>query len=373
MSDPQAEEEVEEGPATAPEAGSAIRQFPCGQCGAKVDFAPGTEHLKCPYCGGENAIPKSEADIQELDFNAVLDDAAAHADVIERLSVKCGTCSAETTLPPNVTSALCPYCGANVVANGVSTRAIKPKSLLPFKIGQKDAFGCFQRWIGGLWFAPNDLKQYARTEQKLAGLYVPFWTYDSRTTSFYRGERGDDYYVTVGSGKNKRRERRTRWRSVSGTVWKNFDDILVLASRSLPRTHAEKLEPWDLQNLAPYQEEYLSGFRTESYSIDLKDGFGRAKEIMYEAICAAIRSDIGGDRQRIHSVKTSYNNVTFKHILLPVWMSAYRYREKVYRILINARTGEVQGERPWSWIKIALAVLAGIAAVAGILLLISNK
>ena len=34
---------------------------------------------------------------------------------------------------------------------------------------------------------------------------------------------------------------------------------------------------------------------------------------------------------------------------------------KPYRFLINGRTGEVQGERPWSWAKILLLVL-GIAA-----------
>ncbi|MCW8128954.1 MAG: hypothetical protein KIS92_01090 [Planctomycetota bacterium] len=363
-----------DGNASTPEADTAIRQFPCASCGAKVDFTPGTESLTCPYCGAANQIPKSEADIHELDFDAVLSEAEGQEERQEILTVKCGACAAETTLPPNVTSATCPYCSANIVADSVSRRAIKPKSLLPFKIAQKPAFECFRKWIGGLWFAPNDLKRYARTEQKLTGLYVPFWTYDSRTISFYRGERGDDYYVTVGSGKNQRRERRTRWRSVSGTVWKNFDDILVLASRSLPRDYAEKLEPWDLNNLVPYQDEFLSGFRTENYSIDLKGGFARAKEIMYEAICEAIRRDIGGDRQRIHSVKTSHNNVTFKHVLLPVWMSAYRYREKIYRILINARTGEVQGERPWSWIKIALAVLAGLAVVGGIIALVAaNK
>ncbi|MBV9774716.1 MAG: hypothetical protein JO040_12240, partial [Gemmatimonadetes bacterium] len=73
--------------------------------------------------------------------------------------------------------------------------------------------------------------------------------------------------------------------------------------------------------------------------------------------------DIGGDEQRIHSTDTRYDDVTFKHILLPVWISAYRYREKVYRRLVNARTGEVQGERPWSWIKIALLVLFVAALV----------
>jgi len=86
-------------------------------------------------------------------------------------------------------------------------------------------------------------------------------------------------------------------------------------------------------------------------------------------IRSTVRRDIGGDHQRVHSVRTQYSNVTFKHILLPIWLSAYRYRDKAYRFLINARTGEVQGERPWSWVKITAAVLVTIGIIAGIVLL----
>jgi hypothetical protein len=82
-------------------------------------------------------------------------------------------------------------------------------------------------------------------------------------------------------------------------------------------------------------------------------------------MAAAIRDDvvrdIGGDHQRVHRVETRHEGVTFKHVLLPVWLAAYRYRDRTFRFVVNARTGEVQGERPWSWVKIALAVLAGLA------------
>ncbi|MHC4947345.1 MAG: hypothetical protein ACYTG1_03670, partial [Planctomycetota bacterium] len=201
-------------------------------------------------------------------------------------------------------------------------------------------------------------------EYGLQGLYVPYWTYDSETTSRYTGMRGDHYWVTVGSGKNRRRVRRTRWRPAGGTVRNTFDDLLVLGSRSLPRKHADRLEPWDLEALVPHDEAYLAGFNAESYQIDLEEGFGIACGLMEPVIRATIRSDIGGDTQQIHSVQTEHDAITYKHVLLPVWTSSYRYRDRVYRLLINGRTGEVQGERPWSWVKIVLAVLGGLAAAA---------
>ena len=357
--------EVEEGQELPEPPPSGPKEFPCQQCGAKLAYAPGTRAQKCEYCGAENRIAQSEEDIKELDFDAHLKQAAEQQETVERLTVKCSACGAAYTLEPNITSADCAFCGSPIVAAGTSQRVLKPQSLLPFKITREKARSSFMQWVASRWFAPNDLKKYARTDSKLAGVYVPYWTYDSDTMSFYRGQRGDDYWTTVGSGKNKRRVKRTRWRSVSGTVWNRFDDVLVIASNSLPRKYAQALEPWDLKNLEPYSDDYLAGFRAESYHVDLKEGFDNAKGIMDQTIRSTIRRDIGGDHQRIHSVRTQHSNVTFKHLLLPIWLSAYRYRDKAYRFLVNGRTGEVQGERPWSWIKITLLVLSIIALIAG--------
>src|SRR5262249_8473637 len=148
--------------------------------------------------------------------------------------------------------------------------------------------------------------------------------------------------------------------------------ILVVASRSLPKEYADRLQPWDLPNLVPYADEYLSGFRAESYQVDLEQGFEEARQIMEPEITATVRQAIGGDEQRVDSINTQYEKITFKHILLPVWLSAYRFRDNVYRILINARTGETQGERPYSSWKIAAAALAALILIA-IILFIANQ
>jgi predicted RNA-binding Zn-ribbon protein involved in translation (DUF1610 family) len=354
-------------------------QFSCSQCGAKLNFAPGTSALKCPYCGFESQIAKSESRVAELDYRSYLEKAGEEKNTLEAQRIKCDQCGAETTVAADAAADICPFCGANMVFSESVSRLIKPEGLLPFKISHKEAFESFRRWIRRLWFAPGSLKQYARAENKLTGVYIPFWTYDSDTTTTYVGARGDYYYTTENyttreNGRTvtrTRQVRHTRWTPASGRVANSFDDILVLAGKSLPRKYADRLEPWDLANLAPYADEFLSGFRAESYQVTLPEGFETAKEIMAPVIEASIRSDIGGDEQRINSAETQYFAITFKHILLPVWMSAYRFRERIFRILINARTGEVQGERPYSAWKIAGAVLV-VIAVVGILILIRN-
>ena len=90
------------------------------------------------------------------------------------------------------------------------------------------------------------------------------------------------------------------------------------------------------------------------------------------AIAADVRQRIGGDEQRVDAIHTRYDAVTFKHLLLPTWLLAYRFHDKPYQVMVNAGTGEVQGERPYSWVKIVLAVASAIAVI-GLILFFANR
>lgn len=348
------------------------RQFPCTQCGAKVVFAPGTDALKCPYCGTETEIPASTEGIEEHEFHAAAAETLGEgAETEDVSSVQCTSCAALIEPPASHEAFPCPYCGSSIVAREKSQRLIKPQALLPFSIDRRAATELFRAWIDKLWFAPDALKKLASLDGRLQGLYAPYWTYDAFTRSQYTGQRGDDYRVqktrTVTRDGKRVTETytdvETRWRPASGTVQRDFDDMLVVGSNSLPRDLAEELEPWDLEALVAYADEYLSGFTAERYQIDVRAGWSRATERMDAVIRTDVRRDIGGDHQRIHHVSTHHSDITFKHILLPMWICSYRYREKIYRFLVNARTGEVQGQRPWSWVKITLAALAAAIVV----------
>ena len=348
----------------------AQRQFPCKECGASLTFEPGTNCLKCPYCGTENEIAPANEVVQELDFHAHARQLISAEPTVDAPVVRCTGCGAETVFSANIVADHCPFCGAAIVAMASSKKLIRPKSLLPFHVTHAQAGQAFKQWVASRWFAPNNLVRLA-DRAAIDGAYVPAWTYDSDTDSVYHGQRGDDYwddesYTAFENGRSvtkTRRVRKTRWRSVSGRVFNRFDDVLVLASHSLPPKHAGALEPWDLKSLVPYRDEYLSGFAAETYQVGLEQGFEQAKGVMDGHIRHSVRRDIGGDHQRITSLQTRYDGVTFKHILLPVWISAYRYHNRVFRFLVNARTGEVQGERPYSTVKIILTALLGLAVV----------
>ena len=352
-------------------------RFPCEQCGALLKYNIGTTDLKCGYCGFTNAIEISDETIREYDIHRALRELERSPTFSEHISIiRCETCAAEFDLDTHMHAGECPYCGTTVVTETAHVRSIKPKALLPFAINAEEAREAYRKWLKGLWFAPGSLKKYAREDQTLNGVYIPYWTYDSRTVTAYQGQRGDTYYVKQSyiANVNGRRERQVRkipkirWRPVSGRTHRHFDDVLVGASRSLPRKIMDWLQPWDLQNLVPYADAFLSGFRSEIYQVGLDEGFNRAREIMDNTIRSDVARDIGGDHQRIHSLNTSHSDTTFKHILLPLWSAAFTFRGKTYRFVVNGRNGKTRGERPWSVVKITLAVLAAAALVIAFIL-----
>lgn len=346
-------------------------ELKCSGCGSILKFNPGTRNLKCTYCGADNVIEASQEAIEEIDYVQFVQTQYENEEKIEVVSVRCNSCGAHTTLKPNVTSDSCPYCATSlVVESGSSSSILKPKSLIPFAVDKKKASESFRSWIESRWFAPSDLKKRA-SSGKMDGIYAPYWTYDALTHTDYTGQRGTHYYETETYTTTENNEtvtktrqvRRTRWHYTSGHVSDTFDDVLVVASNSLPEKYTVKLEPWNLKELVPFNEQYLSGFRAETYQVDVTAGLEVAKNRMDPVIRDSVRHDIGGDEQRITTMDTAYSDITFKHVLLPIWISAYRYNKKVYRFLVNGQTGEVQGERPYSALKIALAVLLAIIAI----------
>ncbi len=356
-------------------------RFPCNNCGALLTYAPGTATLHCDYCGQDTPIPKEEKSslepIQELPFREALKRLETGGSGETRFTIQCENCAAEFTFDENNHAGQCPFCGTAIVVKPGKSRPILPKSLISFKITHKEAEAHFDKWLSDLWFAPGKLKKFGRGNGGLSGVYIPYWTYDSETTTSYSGERGITYQVPVSVvvTENGRRVRRTtmvtkvRWTHVSGRVSRFFDDVLVGASKTLPRTITDKLSPWHLDELTSFNEAYLSGFQSEIYQVHLDDGFNTALRIMDTVIRSDVNRDIGGNLQRIHHLDTHHDRITYKHILLPIWSSAFSFRGKTYRFVVNGQTGKVRGERPYSPWKITVAVIAALACIGSLILL----
>lgn len=347
----------------------------CINCGAELKYAPGTTELNCEYCGHTEAITPSEFGFEELVLKDYLDQMGAQSHSEEITMLHCKNCGANQHIEENYKSLHCVYCSMPlIIEDAYKEDWILPGAVLPFQLDQKKSHQIFKNWVKKLWFAPNKLKKAALDPQYTKGLYLPYWTFDAQLFANYTGQRGDYYYVSVPytttvNGKTvtrTRQERRTRWTPASGSISGFVDDTLIKASKQRAGVIPRKIAKWDLKALQAFDTSFLAGFVTEKYTIPLKDGHLQSEKEARKIADRWARRDIGGDTQRVSSIDMTLSDETFKHILLPVYISAYRYKGKRYNFFINGQSGALSGQRPYSFWKIFFLV-TGILLVIGLL------
>ncbi|UWZ59690.1 hypothetical protein Daura_22460 [Dactylosporangium aurantiacum] len=342
-------------------------QYPCAGCGANVEFAPGTTALRCPYCGHETQIAAATRQVTEHEWSQFAGLPRKPIALLAKHVFKCQNCGAETE--SDAISDRCRFCGAAVVAEVNPEDQVVPEAVLPFALTKQQLREELRKWAASRWFAPNGLKKVTEAESAKS-TYLPHWTYDTRTVSHYQGQRGEHYWVTetyTENGETKTRQvRKTQWHHASGTVERTFDDVLVAGTTKVTQQHLDALEPWPLTDAQPFHAQYLAGHETLRYDVEPETGLEQAKRKVAPVIEQDCRHDIGGDEQRVDHVDTEYHELTFKLMLLPVWLACYIYAGKTYNIQVNGRTGEVAGERPYSAAKIAAAITAAVLIIAAI-------
>jgi hypothetical protein len=356
----------------------ATRTYPCEACGGELHFDIASQLLKCQHCGNTHELVEVEGNVEERDLREALallrlrkstGDTQSLADEKE---IVCQNCGGHTTFAGSLTSDKCPYCATPIQRDDVheAPERLPVDGLLPFTVDDDQATELIEKWIKSRWFAPSEFKTYNRTGS-FSSVYMAYFTYDADTFSLYTGQRGDNYTVTVGSGDNKRTEVRTDWRHVRGSVRNSFDDIPIFANEGLDRGKVEKLEPWPTETSKPYSPEYVAGHLCRTYDQDVEQCLVPATHQMEQAIQQTVRRDIGGDQQRISSLNTNWQKMTYKHVLLPIWLLTVIYQQRPFQVYINGVTGEVHGARPYSKVKIAVAVLVAVTLVILIIIAVS--
>ncbi|MEO6988805.1 MAG: hypothetical protein ABI239_09160 [Aquihabitans sp.] len=347
------------------------RTYPCRQCGAQLVFDITKQQLACLSCGFAVDIDTSQLDApMERDLGSTVAQIRAMAAKVEapqvtgQKEIVCQNCGGHTTFSGTLTAVRCPYCATPIQRDDVheAPARIAVDGLLPFVVDRKVAEANLDKWINSRWFAPTEFKKYNETGS-FQSVYTAYFTYDSDTRTFYQGERGDHYTVTVGSGDNQRTETRTRWSPRSGQVANDFDDITVLANDGIDRGRIKALEPWPTETAKAFSPEYVAGHLSRTYDRDVEQCYPEAKSIMDSEIRQTVRRDIGGDEQKIHRLDTKHLTLMFKHLLLPIWLLTVIYEGKPFQVYINGVTGEVQGQRPWSKVKLAAAIIGAIVVV----------
>ncbi|MBW3597484.1 MAG: zinc ribbon domain-containing protein [Planctomycetes bacterium] len=336
---------------------------PCEACGAPVE----AWDKFCPACGS----PQETA-------AAALAASVAQAELVDEETVRkffrCEQCGAEVATDPEQRSYVCPFCdSAYVVEFARAAGRQPPEFVIGFAVTREEAEAKYRKWIaeGGL-FRPGDLRQAASVE-KLKGLYLPFWNFSMLAQSNWSATVGEYWYRTeTYTTKDKngklvtrtRRVRETEWWPLSGRHHRYYSGYLVSGSRGLSQADADRVKPFQLPALARYEPKYLAGWLAEEYSIERDDALRVCQDEFYRREQSNVAAFLPGDTHRSLQVETRFSSVNSDLCLLPIYIFSYRYRDKLYRFLVNGQTGKVAGEKPLSWKRIC-------AFVATVLLLIA--
>ena len=339
----------------------------CPNCGATVFFDPATGGMHCDYCGYTCELPSADAenDICEMDFESAL-----HTESFDwgeqKKEVQCKQCGAVTVYDALETAAVCPFCGSTSVMPAANENTIAPGAVCPFSGTKEQAGERFTRWLKGKLFAPRKAKKNASPEA-FQGVYLPYWTYDAQTTSNFTGRAGYDRTVKDRDGNSKTV---TDWRHVSGVYQEFFDDVTVMASKRQTDSGVRACEPFDFSKLVPYSPQVVAGFIAERYSVGLQEGWESAQRTIQSSLRSDIQTYIrrhwNADRSDSVHFSTLYSNITYKYLLVPTWISSFKYKDKIYQFAVNGQTGKVGGKAPVSAWRVILFILAIVGLIAGL-------
>lgn len=366
-------------PAEKKEKVQTITEFKCPNCGAVTAYSIKQSGLICEHCGYQEKVQATVVGkaAEENEFSMANLKRASHGWGRERKDLRCLSCGAEINIPPDSMAATCTFCGSNkVVQASANQNNLRPKYLVPFKVDQEKCHQIAREWVGKSWMVPKTMKNYNSFDPFIA-IYLPYWTFDADTKASWRAEVGhtvnESYYDS--STKSMKTRTKIEWRWESGVAGVNVDDLLITGTERVSARHLGNVGSFNLSAMVNYQPDFLAGLQAKGYDRTLEQAWELAREVMRESTKKACMKQASTDMIRNFSMNMTSSNESWRYILLPVFLAAYRFNEKIYKAVVNGQTGTISGQRPVDWKKVWLVLglimipglisgFAGLAAIA---------
>ncbi len=339
-------------------------QFRCQNCGDEMTYNPATETLFCETCQTTRKIDVEEYEVVENNLEDALSNSNINTIEINNDStlneIVCKSCGSRSIFNGTVFATKCVYCGSSYVANVEISNYIKPEYIIPFKVERNVADKKIVDWANSKFYMNTKFKKEIKNDG-MYGVYISYWTFDVSSFTSYTANRGDYYYVpvtrTINGKTQTTMQRRTRWTRVRGDLNHWFDDVLVPAVNNKIPSIYEQSEFFNTKELVPYDEQYISGFLAMKYEVELKDGWDMGKRIVFEDIEGFIKQKIGGDVVAGLQMNPILSDGTYKHVILPLWLSGHTYKDEIYTFIVNGQNGTVSGKYPLDALRIIITVV----------------
>ncbi len=340
---------------------SASQAYRCEKCGGSLEFDIRQQNLVCTSCKTVRTVVKTPAaDQAEQLMDPALMGSLAHRWPQEWQRVTCSQCGSVILRSQGQQSDCCPYCASNRLVIAENRAAwIMPQVIGVMQIDGEEAQRRARDWLGKGWLAPDSLGEQASRLQ-LRPAYFPFWTFDGTLLFPWNCE------VNEGS------ERSPRWVQRSGEEFEMFDDILVPGIKAMQLKELQSIEPFGLKELLAFSTDFLPGWNALMYDFPMAEASLRAREKVVLQARRGLYSRIepGREKRNISFGAGKWSDMTYKQILLPLWVGVYTYRGKSYRLLVNGQNGKVGGTKPVDNLNLALLILVGLVLLAVLVFLI---
>ena len=284
-------------------------------------------------------------------------------------------------IDPRQRSYHCPFCGSNYVVEFTpqQTGRQAPEFVIGFAVTPDQALQRFRQWLGrNSWFRPRDLRA-AEVEGKLRGVYIPFWSFSMLAESRWSAAIGEHWtetetYTTQENGKTVTKTRqvtRTEWWDLSGGHHEYYSGYLISGSRGLAQRDADRIAPFHLAALKRYAPDYLAGWLCEEYSVERQAAEQASRRAFEEMERQNVVDFLPGDTYNDLQTNTEFSRIGSDLILLPIYLLSYRYRDKLYRFLLNGQTGKADGDKPVSAWRVGLTIGISVLLAAALYFLLA--
>ena len=307
----------------------------CAVCGGLID----EEDLFCANCGTEApdmGEPRSALPAQTSTHNFT-----------------CDGCGASMSYDASAQTLRCPFCGSERLSKQDDIRSIAPRRIIRFAIDHQRASSILRQWLGQGFWRPGDLASAAELT-KVSAVYVPYWVFQARTHTHWTADSSD---LPIGASGD--------WRPVFGEHQGVYEGVLIGASGVLTPHETSELCPFDLAAAEPASAVDTENVIVEQFRVQRKYARPQARNGLENLDYDACQRYVPA-RCRNLRVNVLLEGLSSEPVLLPVWMMAYRYRDQLFRFLVNGQTGRATGQAPVSWRKILGAI--AIVGLIGILL-----
>ncbi|MCA9493852.1 MAG: hypothetical protein KC621_28170 [Myxococcales bacterium] len=268
----------------------------------------------------------------------------------ELAAVRCSGCGGTVRMVAGRAMPRCLFCGADasdLVPTEPPEGIEAPVGQLPFVTTASQARQSFQAFAtSSIWY-PDDLRS---AKLELRPLLLPAWAWSGEVETHWTGL----VSATTRSGKAP----------VSGVDHVRFEQILVPASRTLRMTELASLGAWDETALEVFDPDTCE-HPMELSELTRSAARQRAQQNMESRHRAAIERDHGLRKIRVSSLVTELDG---RPVMVPVFIGAYRYGDRTFRVLVNAQSGRFVGTAPRSWIKMFAAFALVVVVIVGLVL-----